>query len=101
VDTVIHEIGIKTLEMILTVSAEPVASARTPGKVSGGVRWHGRQPGQVSLADRKMQVKRPRLRHKQAGEVKVPAYEALRADRELSEVVLGALQKGSQLRCHM
>jgi transposase-like protein len=100
VDTVIHEIGIKTLEMILRLSAEQVAGARTPGKVSGEVRWHGSQPGQVKLADRKVQVQRPRLRHKQTGEVKVPAYEALRADRGLSDVMLGALLKGVSTRTY-
>lgn len=100
VDTVIHEIGIKTLEVILRLSAEQVAGERTPGKVSGEVRWHGSQPGQVRLADRKVQVKRPRLRHKQAGEVKVPAYEALRADRGLSDVMLGALLKGVSTRTY-
>ena len=73
VETVIHEIGIQTLEMILRLSAEQVAGPRTPGKASGAVRWHGSQPGQVKLADRKVQVQRPRLRHKTAGEVKVPA----------------------------
>ncbi len=90
VETVIHEIGVQTLEMVLHLSAEQVAGQRTPGKRSGEVRWHGTQPGQVKLADRKVQVKRPRLRHKTEGEVKVPAYETLRTDRGLSERMLGA-----------
>ena len=63
VDTVIHEVGVQTLEMIFRLSAEQVAGERTPGKASGDVRWHGSQRGQVQLADRKVQVKRPRLRH--------------------------------------
>jgi hypothetical protein len=34
VETVIHELGHQTLEVILMLSAEQVAGARTPGKVS-------------------------------------------------------------------
>ena len=44
VETVIHEIGVQTLEVILTLSAEQVAGPRTPGKACGEVRWHGSQP---------------------------------------------------------
>jgi hypothetical protein len=73
VTTVIHELGRQTLETILILSAEQVAGAKTPGKASGEIRWHGSQPGHLNLADRKVEVKRPRLRHKTEGEVKVPA----------------------------
>ena len=85
VENVIHEIQIQTLETILTLSAEQIAGARTPGKVSGDVRWHGSQPGKIQLADRQVKVKRPRLRHKTEGEVKIPAYEELRQDRGLQQ----------------
>lgn len=100
VETVIHEIGVQTLEVVLRLSAEQVAGPRTPGKASGEVRWHGTQPGQVKLADRKVKVKRPRLRHRTEGEVKVPAYEALRTDRGLSERMLGALLRGVSTRSY-
>ena len=98
VETVIHEIGIQTLELILRLSAEQVAGPRTPGKVSGEIRWHGSQSGQVKLADRKVKVKRPRLRHKTEGEVGVPAYEALQKDRGLGQRMLGALMRGVSTR---
>lgn len=98
VETVIHEIGIQTLETILALSAEQVAGPQTPGKASGDVRWHGSQSGHVKLADRKVRLKRPRLRHKTDGEVKVPAYEALRSDRGLSQRMLGALLRGVSTR---
>ena len=45
-----------------------------------------------------MKVKRPRLRHKSEGEVKVPAYEALRHDRGLGQHMLGALLRGISTR---
>ncbi len=78
VEAVIYEIGHQTLEQILLLSAEQLAGARSPGKASGEIRHHGSQAGSVQLADRKMKVKRPRLRHKSQGEVKVPAYESKR-----------------------
>ena len=98
VTTVIHELGRQTLETILMVSAEQVAGAKTPGKSSGDIRWHGSQPGHVNLADRKVKVKRPRLRHKTDGEVKVPAYEALRNERRVGEHMLNALMRGLSTR---
>ena len=98
VDTVVHEIGVKTLELILTLSAEQVAGPRTPGKASGEIRHYGSQRGRVQLADRKVRVKRPRLRHKTEGEVPIPAYEALRKNQATSQYMLGALLRGISTR---
>ena len=98
VQTVIHEIQIQALETIFALSAEQIAGTRTPGKPSGEIRWHGSQRGRVKLADREVKVKRPRLRHKTEGEVKIPAYEKLRQDRGLQEHMLGALMRGISTR---
>jgi putative transposase len=98
VETVIHEIGHQTLEQLLVLSAEQVAGPRTPGKASGDIRYHGSQPGRVQLADRKLKLKRPRLRHRTEGEVKVPAYEMLRKDRGVGQHMLGALLRGISTR---
>jgi putative transposase len=98
VETVIHEVGHQMLEQILLLSADQVAGARTPGKPSGDIRHHGSQPGCVQLADRKVKVKRPRLRHKTEGEVKIPAYELLRQDRGLGRHMLGSLMRGVSTR---
>ena len=68
------------------------------GKASGDVRWLGSQPGRVKLADRQVQVQRPRLRHKTEGEVKIPAYEALRNNPGLDTQMLGALLRGVSTR---
>src|SRR5207244_3538039 len=84
------------LEQILVLSAEQVAGARTPGKASGEIRFSFIL--RVQLADRKVKVKRPRLRHKTKGEVKVPAYEKLRQDRGLGQHLLGALLRGISTR---
>ena len=40
-DDVIHELGRKTIETILDLSAQEVAGPRAPGKAGGEVRWHG------------------------------------------------------------
>ena len=98
VEGVIHEMGQQTLELILMLSAEQVAGERTPGKASGDIRHHGTQLGCVQLADRKVKVKRPRLRHKTEGEVKIPAYEMLRQDRGLGQYMLGTLMRGVSTR---
>lgn len=98
VQNVIHEVQIQTLETIFMVSAEQIAGTRTPGKSSGEIRWHGSQKGRVKLADREVRVKRPRLRHKTEGEVKIPAYEKLRQDRGLEQHMLGALLRGISTR---
>jgi len=94
VGTVLHEIQGHALEAILMLSAEQLAGARTPGKASGD----GSQAGRVQLADRKVKLKRPRLRHKTEGEVKIPAYEALRQDRGLGQHILGVLLRGISTR---
>jgi putative transposase len=98
VNSVIHEIGRQTIELLLVLSAEQVAGPRTQGKPSGEVRWHGSQSGRVALADRKVEVKRPRLRHRTEGEVKIPAYEALRKDAGVGQHMLGALMRGVSTR---
>ena len=98
VENVIHEIQIQTLETILMLSAEQIAGARTPGKCRGEIRWHGSQAGKIKLADREVKVRRPRLRHKTKGEVKIPAYEKLRQDRGLQQHILGALLRGVSTR---
>ena len=98
VDQVIDRIGRQTIETILTLSAEQVAGPRTPGKSSGDIRWHGSQNGRVSLADRQIKVKRPRLRHKQEGEVRVPAYESLQDNEATAQRMMGALLRGVSTR---
>ena len=97
VDEVIDRAGRGLIETILTLSAEQVAGAKTPGKASGEVRWHGRQKGRVRLADRQLRVTRPRLRRKRGGEVAVPAYQALRQSKQTGakEILSNVVDGGS------
>jgi transposase-like protein len=98
VDRVIDEVGRKTIETILRLSAEQIAGPRTPGKTSGEILWHGSQPGRVKLAERQLKVNRPRLRHREQGEVAVPAYEALQNNPATAHKMLGALLRGVSTR---
>ncbi len=98
VDEVIDQAGRGLIETILDVSAKQVAGAKTPGKASGDVRWHGHQQGRVRLADRQIKVKRPRLRSKSGGEVDVPAYQALREGEQTGAEMFEALLKGVSTR---
>lgn len=98
VDEVISTVGRQTIETILELSAQELAGARTPGKASGDIRWHGSQPGRVMLADRGVKVKRPRLRHKQEGEVAIPAYRALQDNKATAGRMMGALLRGVSTR---
>jgi putative transposase len=98
VDQVIHTIGRQTIETILMLSAQEVAGVREPGKPGGDVRWHGSQQGRVMLADRQIKVKRPRLRHKQTGEIPVPAYESLQENGAAAQRMMGALLRGVSTR---
>jgi transposase-like protein len=64
------------------------------------VLWHGSQRGQITLAERRRQVTKPRLRTKGAAskEVAVPAYERLSGDARMGERVRDILVKGVSTR---
>jgi transposase-like protein len=98
IDELIDVTGRAAIEAVLELSAQEVAGSKSPGKASGEVRWHGRQEGVVHLAERKVKVSKPRLRHKTAGEVNIPAYEALRTEGKLARRMLDILMHGVSTR---
>jgi putative transposase len=98
VDELIDVTGRATLEAVLTLSAQSVAGPKHPGKAAGDIRWHGRQSGTVPLAERKLRVRKPRLRRKGGGEVEVPAYQALRQRADLGGRMLQILMHGVSTR---
>jgi transposase-like protein len=80
VDELIDVLGRASIEAVLQLSAAGVAGERHQGRKGGDIGWHGSQEGKVSLSDRKLRVKKPRLRRKGRGagrEVEIPAYEAM------------------------
>jgi len=80
VDELIDVLGRASIEAVLQLSAAGVAGEKHQGRKGGAVGWHGSQEGKVSLSDRKLRVKKPRLRRKGPGpgkEVEIPAYLAM------------------------
>ena len=101
VDELIDGVGRATIEAVLKLSAQGIAGPPHPGKKGGAIGWHGREAGTVCLRERKLRVKRPRLRQKEqgeGGEVPVPAYEAMRAEGKLSSRMLEILLRGVSTR---
>ena len=98
IDEVIDVAGRATIEAVLQLSAQEVAGEKHPGKAQGAIRWHGQQSGVVPLSNRKLRVRRPRLRHKEQGEVEVPAYQALRTHSTLASRMLDILLHGVSTR---
>lgn len=78
-EDVLGQVNREILEALLVASAKERAGAKTPGRTSGELRWYGSQGGRVPLGDRRVRVRRPRLRDR-AGEVAIPAYECLKRD---------------------
>jgi putative transposase len=97
VDELIDVAGRATIETVLELSAEQVAGVRTPGQRRRQLLWHGRQAGRVCLKERKLGVRRPRLRQKGGGEVPIPAYEAMQ-DAGLGRRMLDVLMRGISTR---
>jgi len=101
VDELIDVLGRAQIEAVLRLSAEGVAGPPHPGKKGGAIGWHGREEGRVCLKERRLRVKRPRLRKKgqgEAGEVPIPAYEVLRSDQKLGSRMLEILLRGVSTR---
>jgi transposase-like protein len=100
-DELIDVLGRATVETVLRLSAERIAGPPHPGKKGGEIGWHGREEGTVSLKERKLRVKRPRLRKKgrgRDGEVPIPAYEAMRSEEKLGGRMLEILLRGVSTR---
>src|SRR6266481_6362727 len=98
IDELIDVTGRAAVEAVLQLSAQEVAGAKHPGKAGGSIGWHGGQEGVVPLSDRKMQVRRPRLRSKKGDEVAIPGYERLRQQKGLAGQMLKILLGGISTR---
>ena len=100
VDELMSEAARTFVEQLLVLSAGEVAGGKHPGKARGQVRWYGTQPGRIVLSERKLVVKRPRLRTKGAvsQEVAVPVYERLQGDGRLADRVRDILVSGVSTR---
>jgi len=93
--------GRATIEAVLELSAVQVAGEPHRGRRDGEIIWHGRQPGQVQLKERKLRVQRVRLRRRGGGvgaEVAVPAYQALQRKDGSGARMLEILLRGVSTR---
>jgi putative transposase len=98
IDDVIDVTGRACIQAILEGSAAQIAGDKSPGRRSGDIRYHGHQDGIVHLKERKLRVRRPRLRHKTAGEIDVPAYESLRTRPQMARRMMQILIDGVSTR---
>ena len=98
VDEVIDVVGRRTIEAVLWLSAQQVAGVPQQGrKREGDTFWHGTQRGSVYLKERKLAVKKPRLRKKEA-EVAIPAYQAMQDRAGLGARMLDIVLNGVSTR---
>jgi transposase-like protein len=101
-DELIDVTGRATIQAVLQLSAmEAVGGPPQQGKWrSSDVVFYGRQPGQVMLSDRKLEVERPRLRSKgpRSREVEVPAYAAMQNRGAMGSRMLEILMRGVSTR---
>jgi putative transposase len=100
IDELMSDAARAFVEQLLVISAAELAGPKHPGKNTGALRWHGKQPGGVVLAERKLSIERPRLRTKgPAGEeVAIPVYERLRAEPRLADRIRDILVTGVSTR---
>jgi hypothetical protein len=104
IDDLIDVMGRATIEAVLLMSAAAVAGPKQQGKKAGrDIAYHGSQTGRVALKERQLRVTKPRLRKKaprpgEAGEVEIPAYEAMRKDGRLADRMLEILLDGVSTR---
>ena len=101
VDELIDVAGRATIEAVLTLSAQQLAGPKHPGQATGKIRWHGCQDGLVGLAERKLRVRKPRLRRKgrgTGGELEIPAYQAMQTNSRLGQRILEILMHGVSTR---
>ncbi len=101
IDELIDVLGRASIEAVLQLSAQGVAGEKQRGRAKESIRWHGRQAGSVRLSDRKLRVRKPRLRKKGRGkgqEVEIPAYEAINANGTIGSRVLEILMSNVSTR---
>jgi transposase-like protein len=103
IDELIDVLGRASIEAALELSAISVAGEKNRGRKGGAVGWHGGQFGTVKLSERKVRVKKPRLRRKgqgQGGEVEIPVYEAINASGRMGERILEILMRNVSTRSY-
>lgn len=99
-DELLDDAGRAMVEALLLMSATQVAGDRHQGKRGGEIVRNGHESGTVPLSDRKLRVRKPRLRHRTKGEVAIPAYEALNENNDIASRVAEILMRGVSTRTY-
>jgi putative transposase len=101
-DELIDVTGRAAIEAVLQLSANQAAGgpAQQGKRRPGEVVFHGRQPGQVMLSNRKLEVEKPRLRTRgrTGREVEVPAYAAMQDGEQMGARMLEIVMRGVSTR---
>ncbi len=94
IDELIAVVGRASIEAVLTLSAQGIAGEKRKGKKGGEIHWHGSQKSTIKMSDRKLKVKKPRLRKKdqgKGGEVEIPAFSAINSSEQMGKRILDTL----------
>jgi putative transposase len=97
--TWVHACGVAALDAVFREEADAVAGPK--GKHQAGRTHHhwGTTPTELTLGGRRIQVRRPRVRGREGGEVTLPAVAAFRerdplTARVLEQILLGVSTRG-------
>ena len=94
IDELIAVVGRASIEAVLTLSAQGIAGEKHRGKKGGEICWHGSQKSTIKMSDRKLKVKKPRLRKRdqgKGGEVEIPAFSAINSSEQMGKRILDTL----------
>jgi putative transposase len=104
VDDLVWVTGRAVIEQVVQLSAEQVAGGPPHrGQTRAGeIGFYGHQTGSVQLGDRKLGIRKPRLRRtgEGGGEVQVPAYAAMQNPGRTQQQMLGVLMRGVSTRAY-
>ena len=92
-DAVMLEMGRMVAESVMLIEREEVAGPDYYPTDPDLQKW-AHEEGSLYLADQKVKVKRPRLRHVEQGEVTLQSYARLRAPGAFSEELLEKILRG-------
>ncbi len=100
VDGLIEALGRAGIEAVLKLSAQGLAGTKHQGRKGNGVSWHGSRAGRVILSQRKLRVKRPRLRRGRGrgAEVEIPAYAAMQQREQLGQRMVEIMMRNVSTR---
>ena len=105
VDELLDTVSRAAIEAILVISASEVAGSKQQGRrdgAPGAVGWYGTQRGRVDLAERRLTVRKPRLRTcgPNSKEVEIPAYSSMQDDDRLGQRMAEILMRGVSTRSY-